>query len=312
MKEFASSAMIRALQYGLRLQGLHLNDWPVTERAHVSISDKRSVIVSIISKFGHQALFTATDGISHMPSEPLLSALLSATDIDDLLRRWQRLGRFSHSKNTTEFRWVNQNTLIIDHVSRDPVFGEHPTWFEDAVVFGVLTNLCEMLGARDLTARPVAETSGSAWRENSLWQNITPDMTLTPWRISYAQLTDSTEETREEIEHQPSISTEDRLHQLFATDPARQWSLEGSAKQLGMSKRGLQRHLRAENTSLTASLLKIRLKHATDLMNDREMSLGEIGFVCGFSDQAHFGRQFKRFAGITPAKYQKEVLNAEG
>jgi AraC-like DNA-binding protein len=39
-------------------------------------------------------------------------------------------------------------------------------------------------------------------------------------------------------------------------------------------------------------------------------AVSEIGFLCGYSDQAHFTREFKRATGITPSKYRESFASA--
>jgi AraC-like DNA-binding protein len=53
-------------------------------------------------------------------------------------------------------------------------------------------------------------------------------------------------------------------------------------------------------------LLRVRLSHARKLMaqGDQAMSLAEIAAACGFFDQAHLGRQFRRFFGTTLAAFR--------
>lgn len=46
------------------------------------------------------------------------------------------------------------------------------------------------------------------------------------------------------------------------------------------------------------------------LMTDRNFSLTDIAFSCGFTSSAHFSRLFKSTYGLTPSQYRK--LNAQG
>jgi AraC-like DNA-binding protein len=52
-------------------------------------------------------------------------------------------------------------------------------------------------------------------------------------------------------------------------------------------------------------LLGVRLSHARKLMTQtaHAISIAEIAVTCGFCDQAHFGRNFRRFFGTTPAAF---------
>jgi AraC-like DNA-binding protein len=53
-------------------------------------------------------------------------------------------------------------------------------------------------------------------------------------------------------------------------------------------------------------LLRVRLSHARKLMaqGDQAMSMAEIAAACGFFDQAHMGRLFRRFFGTTPGAFR--------
>ncbi|HUA17731.1 MAG TPA: helix-turn-helix transcriptional regulator [Bryobacteraceae bacterium] len=49
---------------------------------------------------------------------------------------------------------------------------------------------------------------------------------------------------------------------------------------------------------------KRRIEHASQLLARSALSLSEISKVCGFSDQSHFCALFKRYTGLTPAKFR--------
>ena len=50
---------------------------------------------------------------------------------------------------------------------------------------------------------------------------------------------------------------------------------------------------------------KLKVDNALMLIKEGKTSLTNIGYECGFFDQSHFIRTFKRFTGYLPAKYQK-------
>jgi AraC family transcriptional regulator len=51
-------------------------------------------------------------------------------------------------------------------------------------------------------------------------------------------------------------------------------------------------------------LRRRRLQFARTKLADTTLSLAQIASDCGFADQSHFTRAFKRFAGATPAHYR--------
>lgn len=50
-----------------------------------------------------------------------------------------------------------------------------------------------------------------------------------------------------------------------------------------------------------------RVERASDMLLDPEIPLCEIAFECGFSDQSHFTRVFKRQTGETPGAYRASL-----
>jgi AraC-like DNA-binding protein len=53
--------------------------------------------------------------------------------------------------------------------------------------------------------------------------------------------------------------------------------------------------------------IEARVLRAEELMLDRKRSLSSIGVECGFADQAHFTRVFRRLRGLTPGAWRLSV-----
>ncbi len=49
----------------------------------------------------------------------------------------------------------------------------------------------------------------------------------------------------------------------------------------------------------------VRFQRALALMRSGESGLGQIAYACGYSDQSHFIREFRRFSGLTPTTLLK-------
>jgi AraC-like DNA-binding protein len=62
------------------------------------------------------------------------------------------------------------------------------------------------------------------------------------------------------------------------------------------------------NLSFGDYIRKLRIEKAIDLMNDSKLSLTEIAYLTGFSDQSHFTRIFKKHTGKNPLAYKKKLL----
>ena len=49
---------------------------------------------------------------------------------------------------------------------------------------------------------------------------------------------------------------------------------------------------------------KRRIEYASGLLSNSGMPMAEIASTCGFSDQSHFCSRFKKYSGLTPAKFR--------
>lgn len=93
------------------------------------------------------------------------------------------------------------------------------------------------------------------------------------------------------------------LEQNYAT----QVSLLKLAKLANMSKRSFQRQFKeAMNMSPIDYLLRLRLQHAEQMLNQTQKSVSEIAFATGFTDSNYFTRQFRRKMGIPPTAFRKQ------
>ncbi|WP_417817202.1 helix-turn-helix transcriptional regulator [Tritonibacter scottomollicae] len=101
-----------------------------------------------------------------------------------------------------------------------------------------------------------------------------------------------------------SAQLTDHLVQLIASDLSRAWRIEDAALHLGLSTRSLQRYLHAEGGTFSVTLRQARTDRAAALLRTSSLSLAEVGFYCGYADQAHFQREFHRQIGTTPRKYR--------
>jgi AraC-like DNA-binding protein len=72
-----------------------------------------------------------------------------------------------------------------------------------------------------------------------------------------------------------------------------------------MSLRAFERQFRATfHLTPQKFLRKLRLRIASRAMMYTDDSLSEIALKCGFADQSHFSREFRRYFGRTPREYR--------
>lgn len=61
------------------------------------------------------------------------------------------------------------------------------------------------------------------------------------------------------------------------------------------------------NCNLGDYVRKLKIEKSYALMSDKQLSLTEIAYGCGFSDQSHFNRCFKSVSGISPKNFRKII-----
>lgn len=49
-----------------------------------------------------------------------------------------------------------------------------------------------------------------------------------------------------------------------------------------------------------------RIERAQALMDEASLGLSQIALVCGFADQPHFSRTFRRYVGVTPNQWRRD------
>ncbi|MGI9407435.1 MAG: helix-turn-helix domain-containing protein, partial [Hyphomicrobiaceae bacterium] len=99
--------------------------------------------------------------------------------------------------------------------------------------------------------------------------------------------------------------TQDQIIALLCHGPV---SLEMVARDLGLSSRSLQRHLRDEGTTFQVVLEKTRRMMTRHYLRKPDYSLTQIAFLLGFSEQSAFTRACKRWFKQTPQDLRESLL----
>lgn len=302
MSDFSLAAIARLIPLGLARQGIRIALPRPPSNAHLPLADKRHLLQMIAANHGERALVRVGEGVFDAPDEPALSALMLANDPHDLISRWQRLERFAHSKHRTTIDHRSDDSLALRHVSVEP--DTQPTREEDLLVFGILVALLEKIGAACLAARLDGDSS---WRfENKQWGNNSWPDVLSTWVIKWQPgAASDSPPTRVDAHEQPA-DWAGLVQRALSQDPGRGWTLATVSAVLGTSPRSLQRKLGERQTRFSQLLAQVRSGRAAQLLTGTEQSAAEIGYSCGYADQAHFNREFKRYSALTPLAYRDQ------
>lgn len=83
-------------------------------------------------------------------------------------------------------------------------------------------------------------------------------------------------------------------------------SAEDVANALHVSVRTLQRKLIATGTTFSELFDAVRGKLAEEYLADPAVSIAEVAFLLGFSEQSSFNRAFRRWTGETPGRWRRQ------
>jgi AraC-like DNA-binding protein len=291
--DFASAAIMRLIALGLRTQQISL-PVPKTQGAHVPRSHKHELLGTVLADHGVQAILRIADFAPLMPFEPVVRALRQAVGAKDLLDRWSRMERFSHGRHFVLQSPLEPSVYRLEHRARSD--GPGPSRAESLLVLALITILIELSGD-DVV---LMTEDGTVIRSGRNWQAFDENLIL---RTVIVEVQSASISSRY-LQPRSSGHLIDDIQRL-ADDPCRRWSVDRFAELLASSRRSLQRRLEERQTSFSDVVLEVRLELAAEqLCQDREISLAQIGFLNGFSDQPHFTRLFSRKVGVTPGVYR--------
>ncbi len=297
IEDFASATMIRLVAAGLLRQGISVPFRPPVG-ARVSRAAKRELLEAIIAEHGRIAILKIADAARDMPPEPVAQALLKAQSVSDLLDRWRRLEKFSHGRHEVLVENLGEAGFGLSHRAR--AGHAPPSEAETLLVMALLTVLTETVVSAPFA---LSTEEGRGLRHSGAWREpaaFGPDQRFILRGAPYV----SPPAKAPELSRMDIV---DSARRHLAADPLRRWTLTDLAAEVGASQRTLQRRLAENATSFSRLIAETRLQTAaTHLCGPLAPGLAEIGFLSGYSDQAHFTRSFTRLVGTTPSAYRAD------
>ena len=264
--------------------------------ATLSAGEKRILLEHIYRKRGAGPLLSVGRHIENAAS-PVLSVLANAARPDILVDKWMRLERYGHAVNRTKIDLDNGKMLTCRRFSE----GAPPTAAENALIAGILFGLCGLAGASGVSLN----IDGRTFEAEAL-PTIGPlESGGETFRITWTEW----EPTVPPQSPPGSATTGERLKTLFADDVGGSWSVHGAAMLMAKSTRSLQRELSSEGLTFSTALRGARVGEAARMLREDTASLSEIGYCCGYADQPHFQRDFRRALNMSPGDYRHIALS---
>jgi len=182
--------------------------------------------------------------------------------------------------------------LASDMIDRDPTHVEILPRFgaRDQMIEALMRGVIEALRDEDQTARPYVDYLSRALAARLIRQHstatISANRAAAAAPIAKANLNKAVD------------FIEANLHQSVG--------LPAIARAAGLSVSHFARQFRAAvGEAPHQYLLRRRVENAKQRLAKTEATIAEIGFACGFANQEHLTRVFKRACGFSPAAYRK-------
>ena len=95
---------------------------------------------------------------------------------------------------------------------------------------------------------------------------------------------------------------------MLRTLPTGELTIDCLSRELGVSRRTLQRRLTARESSFKKLLQNLREELSVHYLDDSRLGITEIAFLLGYSDQASFSNAFRSWRNSSPSEFRSQHI----
>lgn len=319
MNDFAKASILRLVAHQLEQTNPELlaaisTNVDAIRNARVSTAKKRDFLDLVWHEAGPLTLLGAGQNISDIGYDPIWQDAVRAANPEMIFEKWRRFEKFSHSRNRLHIEYDGKNHASFE---RYAVHGDMPTTPENLLICGLMIGLLEINGCTGLCC-DMHWRNGSTHRVRQNRQFFLPQesgsLDTSRWTIEWqdfsaTRINPGSEQTLPNIVLPASASAilqnwVRSVVQFLLQDVSRSWTVGSLAKLAGLSQRTFQRRLNEAELSFSHLVRLVRIHEACRLLKNKDISITTIGFCSGFSDSAHFSRDFLASMGMTPSDYR--------
>lgn len=98
------------------------------------------------------------------------------------------------------------------------------------------------------------------------------------------------------------------LREKIYRNPQRKWNVDLMAADVNMSRSYFQ-HVYREvfGVSCMTDVISGKIEKAKEILSETGCTVSQVSAMCGYDNEEHFMRQFKKIVGVTPTGYRKRT-----
>jgi len=288
-------------------------------KSTVPAGDKRQLLDQVLQRAGASAILSIGQGLRDGDFDPLWRASAKAKSPAMLFQGWRRLEGYAHSTNRVELIHDDKAEVLCRRYAVGTDTPPGPA--ENLLICGVLLALLEMIGCQGIACQmpQIKGANADIYTDGVIHLPDVQGESLdtTTWTIRWQSFETSAIPDASDAQDF-IIPLPDECPPLarrivgssvehLSADFLRQWKVGELAQTLGLSQRSLQRRFGEAELSFSDLVRALRIQEASRLLEERETPLGVVGFCAGFSDSAHFSRDFRVITGTTPSAFREAL-----
>lgn len=98
------------------------------------------------------------------------------------------------------------------------------------------------------------------------------------------------------------------LREKVYRNPQMKWNVDAMAADVNMSRSYFQ-HIYREmfGVSCISDVISGKIEKAKEILSETSCTISQVSAMCGYDNEEHFMRQFKKIVGVTPTKYRRKL-----
>lgn len=106
---------------------------------------------------------------------------------------------------------------------------------------------------------------------------------------------------------EPHYSSLNELREKIYRNPQLKWNVDTMAADVNMSRSYFQHIYRnVFGVSCISDVINSKIEKAKEILSETSCTVAQVAAMCGYDNEEHFMRQFKKIVGVTPTYYRKK------